>query len=68
MLLNRRYFMETVIRTAVLAALVLLGTALWRRRKRLVDQGDCMNRGLCRSCRQLEGCHLPLALQYKQTP
>jgi hypothetical protein len=36
------------------------------RRKRLLYEGKCINRNVCRDCRILNECGLPLALSSKQ--
>jgi hypothetical protein len=59
--IGRRALMRDSLRTLALGGLTALAVVLWRKRRR----ADCTNRGLCNRCASLEGCHLPLAVQYR---
>jgi len=59
--IGRRALMHGSLRYLVLGGLAALALALWHKRK----TADCTNQGLCNRCASLEGCHLPLAVQYR---
>jgi hypothetical protein len=50
---DRREFMRTAFRAAMLGALGLVGAVLFRR------QQDCAERGGCDGCHASDGCSLP---------
>ena len=50
---NRREFLRTALRAALLGTIGLIGTMLVRR------QEDCAARGGCGGCNVSDGCELP---------
>lgn len=58
----RRQFVTRVLRHASLALLGLGGGAVVLKRRRLLREGNCFNRGICRDCKVFEDCGLPRAL------
>lgn len=59
--IGRRALMRGSLRYLVLGGLAALAVALWHKRKTT----DCTNQGLCDRCTSRDGCHLPLAVQYR---
>ena len=59
--LNRRALMRGSLRMLALGGLTALAVALWIKRRKT----DCTNQGLCNRCTHLNGCRLPLAVQYR---
>jgi hypothetical protein len=43
-----------------------IGGAVFAKRRRLVQDGICINSGICKGCGIFEQCGLPLALSAKQ--
>jgi len=58
----RRQFVTRALRNASLALLALSGGAVVVKRRRLLREGKCLNRGVCRDCTAFEDCGLPRAL------
>ncbi len=58
----RRQFVTRALRHASLALLGLGGGAVVLKRRRLLREGRCLNRGICRDCTVFEDCGLPRAL------
>ncbi len=63
---NRRELLTTVLRYATLGTLGAIGGGVFAKRRRLVQDGICINSGICKGCGILEQCSLPLALSEKQ--
>ena len=63
---NRRELLTAVLRYATLGTLGAIGGAVFAKRRRLVQDGICINSGICKGCGILEQCGLPLALSAKQ--
>ena len=58
----RRQLITRLLRHASLAVLGLAGGAAVLKRRRLLRDGKCLNRGICRDCGVFAGCGLPRAL------
>ena len=58
----RRQFITRALRGAGLALLGLGGGAVVLKRRRLLREGKCLNRGMCRDCAAFADCGLPRAL------
>ena len=58
----RREFLTRALRNASLALLGIGGGAVIVKRRRLLREGKCLNRGMCRDCTVFEDCGLPRAL------
>ena len=58
----RRQFVTRALRNAGLALLSLGGGAAALKRQRLLREGKCLTRGICRDCAVFEDCGLPRAL------
>jgi len=63
---NRREFLAKVLRGGALGLLAAGVTAGALKRQRLLREGACVNRGVCRGCEVFEGCGLPAALSAKE--
>ena len=60
---NRREFLRTAARGALLLGVGALGGALWYRRRELPV---CVNDSQCHGCGQFNGCGLPAAQATRQ--
>jgi hypothetical protein len=58
----RRQFITRVLRNASLALLAIGGGGVVVKRRKLLREGKCINRGMCRDCAVFEDCGLPRAL------
>jgi hypothetical protein len=58
----RRRFITGALRNASLAMLGLGGGAVVVKQRRLLREGKCINRGMCRECGVFADCGLPRAL------
>lgn len=63
---SRRQLITAVLRYATLGVLGAAGGSVFARRRRLVREGKCINRGICRGCDVFEKCALPQALSAKE--
>jgi len=63
---SRRQLLAGVLRYATLGMLGTAGGFVVAKRRRLVREGKCINRGVCRGCKVFEKCGLPQALSAKQ--
>jgi hypothetical protein len=63
---SRRELFTTVLRYATLGTLAAIGGAVFAKRRRLVQNGICINREICKGCGIFEQCGLPQALSAKQ--
>ncbi|MHC4462334.1 MAG: hypothetical protein ACYS6W_11910 [Planctomycetota bacterium] len=63
---SRRQLLAGVLRYATLGTLGAVGGSVVAKRRRLVREGKCINRGVCRGCDIFEKCGLPQALSAKQ--
>ena len=64
---SRRQLLAGVLRYATLGTLGTVGGSVVAKRRRLVREGKCINRGICRGCEVFEKCGLPQALSAKGT-
>lgn len=62
---NRRHLLVGAARYAALGFVGFITGATLVRRRRLLLEGKCINRGICAYCDIYEGCRLPLALSSK---
>ena len=58
---TRRRFFAGTLRKASLALLAVGSGAAVMKRRRLLREGKCLSRGVCRDCAAFEGCGLPRA-------
>lgn len=63
---SRRELITAVLRYATLGTLGAIGGAVFTKRRKLVEEGICINNGICRGCGIFEQCGLPRALLEKQ--
>ena len=63
---SRRELFAAVLRYATLGTLGAIGGSVFAKRRRLVQEGICINSGVCEGCGIFEQCSLPLALSEKQ--
>ena len=62
---NRRQFFRTVARCGVGGFIGIGIAAIEYKRRRLIGEGKCVNRGICGNCEVLDVCKLPAALKMK---
>ena len=62
---NRRQLFTSALRYVALGVLGVVGGSVFAKRRRLVKDGICINRQICRSCGIFEECDLPPALSAK---
>lgn len=63
---NRRQMLAAALRYATLGLLGTFGVSAVSRRRRLVREGKCINKGTCRGCEVFQTCSLPQALSEKE--
>jgi hypothetical protein len=63
---SRRQLFAGVLRYVTLGLLGVVGGSAFAKRRRLVREGKCISRGICRGCEVFENCGLPQALSAKQ--
>ena len=63
---NRRGMIRNSLRYAVVGVLGIGAIVVVRKRRRLIKEGRCENRGICGGCRIYAKCRLPQALSRKQ--
>jgi hypothetical protein len=63
---SRREMLAGALRYAALGLMASTSAALFIKRRRLVQQGLCINSGICAGCEILENCGLPLAVSARQ--
>ncbi len=64
---NRRHLLMGAARYAALGFVGFITGAALVRRRRLLLEGKCINRGICTYCEIYEDCRLPPALSSKHT-
>jgi len=62
---SRRQIFAGAVRNVTGALLAGVGAAVLMKRHRLVREGKCANRGICRGCEVFDRCGLPAALSAK---
>ena len=62
---SRRQLLAGVLRYISLGFVAAGGGALFAKRRRLVREGKCINKGICRGCEAFDKCGLPQALSAK---
>jgi hypothetical protein len=60
---NRREFLRSAARSAVLGSLILIGASAARSQK--LKGQRCINLGICSNCARFSNCGLPQALSAK---
>jgi hypothetical protein len=65
---DRREFLRSGIRYALLAGLAALGAALAARRGAVQSSNDCAQIPLCRDCALFANCKLPRAVDARTLP
>ena len=63
---SRRELMAKVLRGGMVGLIGAGGGAAVAKRRRLVREGKCINKGVCRGCDVFEECGLPAALSAKE--
>ena len=63
---NRRQMMTGALRYTVLGLVGFFAGSAIIKRRRLIKEGKCIDRGICGGCKLYEGCQLPPALSKKQ--
>jgi hypothetical protein len=64
---SRRELFAGALRYGTLAVLTAGGAGMFAKRRRLVREGKCINKGICAGCEVLERCDLPEALSARET-
>ncbi len=64
--ISKRELLTAVLRYATLGTLGAIGGGIFAKRRRLVQDGICINSGICKGCGIFEQCGLPRALSAKQ--
>ena len=62
---NRRELLTGGVRAGLLGLIGLAGGGAVAKRRRLLHQGKCFNRGLCCDCNLFDDCGLPAAMSAK---
>ncbi len=62
---SRRQLFTSVLRYATLGVLGAIGCYVFAKKRRLAQNGICINREICRSCGVFQECSLPPALSAK---
>ena len=63
---SRRNFLRNAVRYAVLALVCFVAGSAFTKRRKLLQEGNCINQGICGGCGVYENCRLPQALSRKQ--
>jgi len=63
---RRRDFLTGTVRYAVLALVCFVAGSAFTKRRKSLQEGKCINEGICGGCRVYENCRLPQALSRKQ--
>jgi len=63
---SRRQLFTSALRYAALGALAAVGGFTYTKKRRLANNGICINRQICASCGILQECGLPPALSAKK--
>ena len=63
---DRRKVIQAVLRYIALVFLVFAATGAIAKKRRLLKEGKCVNRGICAGCGSYRNCRLPQALSRKQ--
>jgi len=63
---TRRHWLVSAGRYAVLGLVGLLTGGLLIKRRKLLRENHCINRGICGGCQLYANCRLPQALSRKQ--
>ena len=63
---NRRNFLGDTVRYAVLALVCFVAGFAFMKRRKLLQEGNCINQGICGGCELNKKCRLPQALSRKQ--
>lgn len=64
---NRRQLLKGSLRYAAVGAVVVSAGSMAFKRKRLLREGKCINKGICGQCRLINECGLPRALSVRQS-
>jgi hypothetical protein len=62
---NRRQFFRTAARCGVGAIIGIGIAAIGYKRRRLISEGKCVNRGICDNCEVFGVCDLPFKVKDK---
>ncbi len=63
---NRRNLLAGVLRYATLGLVGFIAGSAFTKRRRLLKEGKCIDRGICGGCELYGDCQLPQALSRKQ--
>ncbi len=64
---SRRYIIQDALRYAALTVLGGAAGGAIVKKRRLLKEGKCVNRGICAGCDVYSNCRLPQALSKKHT-
>ena len=65
-MISRRHLLAGIARYAALGTLGAIGGGVFAKRRKLMQEGVCINSGICKGCGIFEQCGLPQALSAKQ--
>ncbi len=63
---SRRQMITDTFRYAALSVIGFFAGSAIIKRHRLINEGKCLNRGICGGCKLYKDCRLPSALSKKQ--
>lgn len=63
---DRRELLTGALRHATLGLLAAVGGSVFVKRRRLVREGKCVNRGLCEDCEIFKECGLEQAISVRK--
>ena len=63
---TRRHWLMSAGRYAIVGLVGLLTGGLLIKRRKLLREGNCINRGICGGCQLYADCRLPQSLSRKQ--
>ena len=63
---NRRQMLIEALRYGTLGLLGIVSGSVVAKRRRLVREGKCINKGICNGCEIFNNCSLPTALSVKE--
>ena len=64
---SRRQLLRGGLRFATLGVIGVAGGAVAVKRRRLLREGKCVNRGICKRCGVFSGCGLPRAISVRRS-
>jgi hypothetical protein len=63
---SRRNFLRDAVRYALLTLVCFVAGSAFTKRRKLLQEGSCVNQDICGGCELYKNCQLPQALSRKQ--